>query len=142
MKDKRSLHLKVQEFCDCYATSDPLREMSVVEKEANKEEGALKWVALAVLHGINNNAKEVTLSKGKDGSLKAIGKYRKSELPSPGADVGARIFETIRGVAHIEGDKGKMPLALGIKDSSIEIEIEVDHDGDEDAVTIRFPKTQ
>jgi len=29
MRDKQSLHLKVQEMCDCYATTDPLKEMSL-----------------------------------------------------------------------------------------------------------------
>ena len=50
MKDKQSLHLKVQELCDCYATTDPLKEMSDVAKDADKEEAALKWISLAVLH--------------------------------------------------------------------------------------------
>ncbi len=31
MKEKRNVHLKVQELCDCYATNDPLKEMSVVK---------------------------------------------------------------------------------------------------------------
>jgi hypothetical protein len=26
MKEKRNLHLKTQELCDCYATNDPLKE--------------------------------------------------------------------------------------------------------------------
>ncbi len=142
MKDKRSLHLKVQELCDCYATTDPLREMSLVGKEADKQEGALKWLALTVLHGINNNAKEVTLTRGKDGAYKAVGKYRKTELPSPGAEVGASIVEAVKGVAHIEGTKGKTPLAVGIRDSSIEVEIEVDEAGGEECVTVRFPETR
>jgi hypothetical protein len=28
MKDKQTMHLKVQELCDCYATTDPLQELS------------------------------------------------------------------------------------------------------------------
>lgn len=142
MKDKRSLHLKVQELCDCYATSDPLREMSLVGKEADKQEGALKWLALVVLHGINNNAKEVTLSKDQAGAYKVVGKYRKTELPSPGAEVGASVAEAVKGVAHIEENKGKMPLAVGIRDSSIEVEIEVVKEDGEEYVTVRFPKTR
>ena len=57
MKEKRNLHLKVQELCDCYATNDPLQEMSVVKDDADQEEAAIKWLALASLHGVNNNAK-------------------------------------------------------------------------------------
>ena len=142
MKDKRSLHLKVQELCDCFATSDPLREMSLVEKEADKAEGALKWVALAVLHGINDNAKKITVTKGKDGKIRVEGKYYKSELPSPGAEVGDKIFEVVRDVTHIEGEGGKIPLALGIRDSSIEVGIKIKHDGEGESVSIKFPKSK
>lgn len=142
MKDKRSLHLKVQELCDCFATSDPLREMSVVEKEPDKAEGALKWVALAVLHGINDNAKKITVTKGKDGKVKVVGKYYKSELPSPGTEVGEKIFEVVKDVTHIEGEKGKIPLALGIRDSSIEVGIKVKHDDNGESVSIKFPKSK
>ena len=63
MKEKRNLHLKVQELCDCYASTDPLKEMSEVPNEADLEEGALKWVALAALHAVNNRAKKITISR-------------------------------------------------------------------------------
>lgn len=142
MKDKRSLHLKVQELCDCYASSDPLREMSLVGNEPDKDEGALKWVALAVLHGINDNAKKITISKAKDGKIKVDAKYRRSELPSPGAEVGGKIFEAIKGITHMEGEGGKTPLALGIRDSSIEVKIELEGKGDAESVTIKFPKAK
>ena len=36
MKEKRNVHLKVQELCDCHATSDPLKEMSVVKNDEDK----------------------------------------------------------------------------------------------------------
>ena len=42
MKDKHSLHLKVQELCDCFATADPLKEMSLLEKDDDRTEAALK----------------------------------------------------------------------------------------------------
>jgi hypothetical protein len=140
MKDKRSMHLKVQELCDCFATTDPLGEMARVEKEPDKEEGALKWVALAVLHGINDNAKKITLSRGKDGKIYVDAKYRRSELPSPGSEVGGKVFEVVKGITHMEGEGGKTPLALGIRDSSIEVKIKVESKGDAESVTIKFPK--
>jgi len=140
MKDKRSLHLKLQEMCDCYATADPLGEMSLIEKAPDKDEGALKWVALAMLHGINANAKKITISKAKDGKMTVKAKYRTAELPSPGSEVGGKIFEAIKGITHLEGAGGKTPLALGIRDSSIEVKIKMEGKGDEEAVTIKFPK--
>ncbi len=50
MKDKRSQHLKLQELCDCFVTTDPLKEMSEIENDGDDtEEAALKWIALAAL---------------------------------------------------------------------------------------------
>ncbi len=42
MKDKQSLHLKIQELIDCYATTDPLKEMSTVKDDNEQEAAALK----------------------------------------------------------------------------------------------------
>ena len=45
MKEMRNLHLKVQELCDCFATTDLLREMSVVKDDSELDEAALKWIS-------------------------------------------------------------------------------------------------
>jgi hypothetical protein len=140
MKDKRSLHLKVLELCDCYATTDYLKEMSALPGGADKEEGALKWVALSVLHGVNANAKKIALSKGKDGQIKVVAKYRKSELPSPGSEVGEKVLNVMREITHIEGEGGKIPLALAIRESNFEVTVKVEQDEEGETVTIVFPK--
>ncbi len=140
MKDKRGLHEKMQELCDCFATTDPLREMSLLPQEAEKEEGALKWMALAVLHGINDNAKKISISRDKNGKIQVVGKYRESALPTPGTEVGNEVFEVIKGITHLEGEEGQLPLALGIRDSSLEINVRRDREGDSETVTIEFPK--
>ena len=139
MKEKRNVHLKVQELCDCYATNDPLKEMSVVKDDANQEEAALKWLALASLHGVNNNAKEVTLTRSRNGDVRVTARYRETDLPSPGSDVGAKIMEAVREVTHIEGGKGKSPLALGIRNDSIELQVKMKTRDDGEKITIKFP---
>ncbi len=140
MKDKRSLHLKVLDLCNCYATTDYLKEMSMLPAEADKEEGALKWVALSVLHGINANAKKITISKGKDGKIQVIAKYRKSGLPSPGGEVGGKVLDVMREITHIEGEGGKIPLAIAIRDSSFEVTVSLEQDADGETVALEFPK--
>ena len=96
MKEKRNLHLKVQEMCDCYATGDPIKEMSVVKNEEDKDEAAVKWLALVALHGINNNAEEITITRSSEGNVRVVAEYRESELPTPGLEVGAKIVDAIR----------------------------------------------
>jgi hypothetical protein len=137
MKDSGSLHLKVQELCDCYATNDPLKEMSTIQNDTDKEEAALKWLALAALHGVNANAKKITLRKDAAGNISVEAKYRETDLPSPGSEVGANIFKSIREITHIE-EEGKLPLALGIRDSSIEANVKIKTDKAGEKLTIKF----
>lgn len=140
MKEKRNLHLKVQELCDCYATTDPLKEMSQIKADADTDEAALKWLALAALHGVNDNAKEVSITRSPDGTIKVTAKYREAELPSPGHEIGEKIMNAVREITHIEGGKGKSPLALGIREDSIELNIKMKTKDKGEKVTLKFPE--
>jgi hypothetical protein len=139
MKEKRNLHLKVQELCDCYATTDPLQEMSRLPGDQDKEEGALKWLALTALHGINNNASKITIRKAPGGTVKVTAEYHRTELPSPGDAVGERIFDTVRAITHIDDAKGKTLLALGLRDSSIDLHIKIKSKNGQEKISINFP---
>ena len=139
MLDKRTLHMKVQEHCDCFATTDPLRGMAALPGEADSEDGALKWLALAVLHGIDRNAKKISIRRGADGNVTVTAKYRESELPSPGSGIGEKIFDVVKGITHIEGDKGKVPVVVGIRDSSVQIEMKIEQEGKGNEVVLKFP---
>ncbi len=140
MKEKRSQHLKVQELIDCFATTDPLREMSLIAKEKDLDEAAVKWLALAVLHGVNFNAKKITLSVAKSGEVAVTAKYRKAELPSPGAGVGAKVVDAVREITHFEGNKEKGPLAIGVRNDSLELTASVQRDARGETITLKFPK--
>ncbi|MGD9077942.1 MAG: hypothetical protein PVG96_01310 [Desulfobacterales bacterium] len=139
MKEKRNIHLKVQELCDCYATNDPLKEMSEIKGDSDQDEAAAKWLALAALHGVNDNAEEVTIRRSPDGNIKVTAKYREAELPSPGAEIGEKIINAVREITHIEGGKGKSPLALGIREDSIGLKIKMKSKDKGERVTIKFP---
>ena len=140
MKDTESLHKKVQDLCDCYATNDPLKEMSIVREDVDKEEAALKWIALAALHGVNNNAKKISISRTADGNVQVTAEYRTTELPSPGPDVANNIFKAVRGITHIDGVKGKTALALGIRDNSIDLRVKVKQKEGREKISIKFPE--
>ena len=140
MKDMTTLHLQVQDLCNCYAQTDPLKEMSLLKKDTDKEEAALKWIALAVLHGVNMGAKQISISKAADGKVTVTAEYAKAELPSPGSDIGKRAMKALRAITHIEGKKGELPLALGIRDSNLEVKVKVKQQEDGETVTLKFGK--
>lgn len=140
MKDKETLHRKTQELIDCFATTDPLKEMSNLPMEAAQEEAPLKWLALAVLHGINANAKEITVKRMEDGKVKVSAEYRGSELPSPGEEIGRKIFDTLRGITHLEGEKGETILAMGVRDGSMDLRVKLKQGKPgKEKITLKFP---
>jgi hypothetical protein len=139
MRDKESLHKRVQEEIDCFATSDPLKEMSELGKAEDGGEAALKWLALAALHGINMNAKEISILKSEDGQIKVTAEYRPAELPSPGLTIGQKIIEDVRDMTYLEKEKGKTTLVLGVRESSIDLEVKVKRDKDGEKLKLTFP---
>lgn len=140
MKDTGSMHKKVQEMVDCYATTDPLKEMSALKKDPDAQVAAVKWLALAALHGVNNNAEKISISHDDDGKITVVAKYRPTELPSPGKDVGRKIFDTFREMTHIDAEKGNTALALGIRDGSIELNVKVKKKTSGEKITVAFPQ--
>lgn len=140
MKDTASIHQKVQSLCDCFVTTDYLQEMAEIARAPESQEAALKWIALAVLHGINNNAEKISLTSTKNGKVTVTAEYRTAELPSPGADVGKQIVESIREMTHMgDKDKEKVALAFGFRNDSFELKVKSRHEGGDDKITINFP---
>ena len=139
MKDFDNLHQKVQEHIDCYSQNDPLKEMSRLPAEPDTPVAALKWMALVALHGINANAEKITLTRNTDGRVSVTAQYRTALLPSPGNEAGAKVIELVRAITHIAGDAGQIPLALGIRDSSIELKVKIKNKDGKERISLRFP---
>jgi hypothetical protein len=113
---------------------------TVSEKDKDKHEAALKWLALAILHGINANAKKISISRSKDGKVEVKAEYRKADLPTPGSEIGEKIIKAVRDITHLEGEKRETPLAIGIRDGSIEINVNLKKEMDGESVALKFPE--
>ena len=138
MKDPNSLHQQVQAHIDCYSKTDPLREMSRVHADADKEEAALKWIALSALHGVNNGAQRISIHRRKDGSVEVLAAYRTATLPTPGPDVADRVVTTLRAITHIEGPEGELPLSLGMGNDRVGLEVKIREEDGEQWTTLEF----
>ena len=138
MLDKRNLHKKMQEQIDCFLNTDYLVELDGVKNEPDKDQAPLKWLALAILYGINERAKKIKIVK-EDGKTRITAEFSEQDLPSPGDDVVDTIFEDFRQITHIESEKGKIPLSVGIRDSSIELEAKVKKEGGKEKIELKFP---
>jgi len=138
MRDMGTPHQRMQELCDCYAETDLLKEMAVIHSDADKDEAALKWLALAVLHGVDRNARRISLERSSDGSIRVTAEYKETDLPAPGKEIGEKVIEAARRITHIEEGKGEIPLAVGIRDSSIEIHVKVKREETSEKVILKF----
>ena len=49
-------------------------------------------------------------------------------------------MEAVREITHIEGQNGKTPLALGIRNDSIELQVKMKEKEGHEKVTIKFPE--
>ena len=145
MKDKETRHKKVQEMIDCYATSDPLKEMSEIQKANGTQkadeipEASVKWLALASLHGINMNASEIRITKTAAGEVKVVAEYRQAELPAPGFAVADRIIQDIRDITHLQGRGGESMLSLGVREGSMDVKVIYREEVDGESATLLFP---
>lgn len=139
MRDSSGLHQKIQGMCDCYATNDPLREMSALKDIENDHEAAVKWAALAVLHGLNSNAEEISIEKSGNGKVRVTAEYRTSELPNPKAGVSDEVLKAFKDILHIDGPRGESSLAFGFRDNNFDLKVQTCEEGSDHKVTIRFP---
>ena len=139
MRDMSNLHQKVQEMCDCFATTDPLKEMSRLQQDGNTEEGATKWLALAVLHGLNSNAEEISLEQGSDGKVKVVAEYRRSELPEPGSSIGSEVVRMTREIIHADSSQAESVLAFGVRNNNMDLKVRTREESGSNKVTIKFP---
>jgi len=144
---KRSLHLRLQEYCDCYLETDPQKEIAVINKKGatadvtkDREEVALKFLCLTILYGIKESAKKITLTKkGRDEvrlDVEAAGKYL---LPAPRADIADEIFKVMRSITHLESERGKEVLCLGLRNDRLELTVEFASAAGKNTLSISFP---
>lgn len=144
---RRSLHLRLQEYCDCYMETDPQKEIALINKKEatadvtkDREEVALKFLCLTILYGIKESAKKIALTKkGRDEvrlDVEAAGKY---VLPAPRADIADEIFKVMRSITHLESERGRVVLSLGLRSDRLELTMEFASAAGENILTISFP---
>jgi len=89
---------------------------------------------------VDRNAKRIYIERAADGNVKVFAEYRVTNLPSPGKEIGERIVAAAKEITHIEEEKGETPLAIGIRDSSLEIRMGIKKEDDVQKVTLEFGK--
>ena len=118
IKDDRSYHQRLQEFCDCYMETDPKKELERAalgvsgDPSGDMDELALKFLGLGIFYGAAEKAKSIVIQRSKDGkvnfSVESRGKY---QLPPPSLKVADRMISISRAMSQIAKDQGKKPVS-------------------------------
>ncbi|MDX2433489.1 MAG: hypothetical protein QNK14_02625 [Desulfobacterales bacterium] len=141
-KIRLNYHLKLQEMCDCYMETDFLTALQGMAGADSKdvEEDAIKYLALAIMYAITKKAEKLSFKK-KGEELKAkINNGSKEKLPVPSVAVLDKVFEIMRGILHIEEDKGEMEFSLGLRSGEVDVIVKVDREDGKESLKIKFPQ--
>ena len=147
IKDDRSYHQRLQEFCDCFMETDPKKELEKAAKgvsgdpTGDPDELALKFLGLGIFYGATEKAKRISLQRSKDGkvlfSIDSRGKY---QLPAPSPDIANRVITIARSITHIDADQGREPVSLGLRNDRMDITFQFDRKPGEESFSILFPE--
>jgi hypothetical protein len=137
----RNYHARLQEMCDCYMEADYRSEMELMASETvtDVEEDALKYLALSILYATTEKAKKLSFKKKKGEPRVTVKAEEKMELPTPPGEIADKIFEIMRSVTHLEGEKGREPFSLGLRDGSMELGVKVEKEEDKESLKFSFP---
>jgi hypothetical protein len=141
-KIRLNYHLKLQEMCDCYMETDFLAALQGMAGADSKdvEEDAIKYLALAIMYAITKKAEKLSFKK-KGEELKAkINNGSKEKLPVPSVAVLDKVFEIMRGILHIEEDKGEMEFSLGLRSGEVDVIVKADREDGKESLKIKFPQ--
>jgi hypothetical protein len=147
MKDERNYHQRLQEFCDCFIETDPKKELEKAAKgvsgdpSSSQDELALKFLGLTIFYGATEKAKKISIGRSKDGKVKfSIESKGTYQLPPPNPQVTDRIISIARSITHIDGDQGKEPVSMGLRNDRMDITFTFDRKPGEESFSILFPE--
>ena len=140
-KISRNYHAKLQEMCDCYMETDYRQEMEKMasEKSPDVEEDALKYLALSILYATTEKATKLSFKRKKGEPKVTVKAEEKMELPKPPGEITDKVFEIMRSITHLEGEKGKELFSLGLRDGRMELGVKVEREEDKESLKFSFP---
>ena len=148
MKDSKSLHLKLQEYADCFSESEAARELAEISKKGvggditgDLTEVAMKYLASAILRGIEEGAQKLQITREGpvEGECRLLGK-KEIILPSPPAGLAQAMISIVRCITDLEADVGESRLAYGVRNDRLDIDVSVHKAGEKESLGLSLAK--
>jgi len=135
-------HQKLMEMCDCYLDTDYLKQLQKIATGASEdlEEDAIKYMALAILEAITEQAGKLSFKKKGAKASVAIKKEENLSLPPPPLPLLEKIFAIMRIILHLDEDKGAMELSLGLRNGQIDAQVKIERKKDKESLKLKFPR--
>lgn len=134
---------KLQEMCDCYLETDFAAQLAAMtgKPSADLKEDAVKYLSLALMYGLTEKARKVTLKK-KGGKIRARIKAveQKIKLPQPTADLFDGVIDLIRGILHFDSVGGSSQLVLGLRNSQLDLRVKLKELEEKTSLKFTFPE--
>jgi len=147
MVNSRNMQLRLQEYTDCFAETDPaagLREISTkgVEGDATRDltETALKYLSLALLSAIEENATGIRLTSATEmnGSCFLLG-ARETRLARPPSGLVKEMIGIVRSITGLEQERGSSSFSWGLREDRLELTARAAKSGSEEVLDLDFP---
>ena len=148
MKDSRNLHIKLQEYADCFAESDPAWELKEINRKGvggdvtgDTAEAALKYLSLAILSGIEEGSRNIFFTRnGELNGACYMSGDKEARLPGLPSGMVKEIIGILRCITGLETDNGISRLVYGIRKDQIEIDVGVTRSGSQETLSLTLPR--
>jgi hypothetical protein len=150
MRDSKSLHLKLQEYADCFSETGATEELEEISKKGaggdttgDLTEVALKYLATAILRGIEEDAEKIQITgEGTmEGDCRLLGKTE-IILPKPPTGLAREMIGIVRCITGLETDSGESRLAYGIRNDNLDIDVSIHKTGEKECLGLGLSKAK
>jgi hypothetical protein len=127
--------------------TDPKKELEKAARglsgdpSGDLDELALKFLGLGIFYGASEKAKKISIQRSKDGkvlfTVESRGQY---QLPPPSTQLADRIISIARSITHLEEDRGKESVSLGLRNDRMDITFQFDRKDGGESFLILFPE--
>lgn len=138
---ERNYHRRLMEMAECYLNSEYQQQLEkmVPGRDTDLEEDGLKYLALALLAGITEKARQVRF-KDKHDQVKVVVKNKNDlHLPAPSAQLFAVIYRMVAAILHVEGEEGEGVLVFGLPNSEVDFQVSMSRTTEKTTLQFTLP---
>jgi hypothetical protein len=148
MARTRSPHVRLQEFIDCFLTTDHKAELESFSDpkltRSTREEvsdEAMRYFALLLLYGIDEKAKDMSIvRKAPDRAVCRMAGDKFYDVPAPREEVVTSLFDQMEEMAGMDETKRVGSLVVGIKNDQITLKMQTTiTDAGEEKIIVHLP---